>query len=58
MKRDPRVPSRRAVDVAGTRERGGAVQSAGRWRETRGKLPEGELFRPGKTAQEKRGGRS
>ena len=47
--------SRKAVEKAGLRERRGATQTAGTWREQRGKLPEGEVFRPGKTASRRRG---
>lgn len=46
--------SRKAVEIAGTRERGGPSGSAHRWTEKTGNLPAGP-FRPGKTAAKRRG---
>jgi len=46
------------VDAAGTRARQGTVNSAGTWEPKRGKKAETETFRPGKTARQRRGGRS
>lgn len=52
--RNIRQASTAAVAVAGTRTKGAPVATAGAWREERGKLPEGETFRPGKTARARR----
>jgi hypothetical protein len=50
-----RERSAAAVAKAGSRVRGEPVQTAGRWREQRGRLKEGP-FRPGKSKAERRGG--
>lgn len=49
--------SRKAVDRAGTRDRRSPVTSAGTWRTQRGKLPEDQDFRPGKTRVKREGRR-
>lgn len=52
--RNIRQDSAKAVAVAGTRQRGTPSHTAGAWSEQRGKLPETETFRPGKTRHERR----
>lgn len=53
-KRNVKQASAAAVAKAGTRERKAPVVTAGRWREQRGRLPEDAIFRPGKTASQRR----
>lgn len=47
--------SRKAVEAAGTRQRGGPSGSAHRWTDDRRNRPDGP-FRPGKTASKRRHG--
>jgi len=56
LRGDVQQKSRAAVGRAGMRERRSPVDTAGTWRPEGGKLPEGETFRPGKTARGRRGG--
>ena len=57
MRANVKERSRKAVAAAGSRQRQAPVDSAGTWREERGKRAQGP-FRPGKTARKRQGRRA